>query len=44
MQEQAGTQWRYVMWGTFEDGEVFPPKGEFFGKYRAQWMPELEGM
>ena len=32
------------MWGTLEDADTFPPKGEFFGKYRAQWMPELQGM
>lgn len=42
--EQQGRQWRYVVWGTFDDPESFPPKGEFLGKYRAEWMPEIQGV
>jgi hypothetical protein len=31
------------MWGTFDEPDKFPPKGEFFCKYRADWMPEVPG-
>ncbi|CEI63829.1 unnamed protein product [Fusarium venenatum] len=40
-QEQAADKFRYIMWGTFDDPDKFPPKGEFFCKYRAGWMPEV---
>jgi hypothetical protein len=42
-QEQAADKFRYIMWGTFDDPDKFPPKGEFFCKYRAGWMPEVPG-
>lgn len=31
------------MWGTFDEPDKFPPKGEFFCKYRDGWMPEIPG-
>jgi hypothetical protein len=31
------------MWGTFDEPDKFPPKGEFFCKYRENWMPEVPG-
>ena len=42
-QEQAADKFRYIMWGTFDEPGLFPPKGEFFCKYRAGWMPEVPG-
>ncbi|KAK4164382.1 Mss4-like protein [Cladorrhinum sp. PSN259] len=42
--EEAANKFRYVMWGTFDEPEKVPPKGEFFCKYRAEWMPEIEGL
>ncbi|KAJ3546188.1 hypothetical protein NM208_g2118 [Fusarium decemcellulare] len=39
--EQAADKFRYIMWGTFDEPETFPPKGEFFCKYRTLWMPEI---
>ncbi|SPO06998.1 related to DUF636 domain protein [Cephalotrichum gorgonifer] len=42
--EKAADKFRYVMWGTFNNPEMFPPKGEFFCKYRACWMPEIPGL
>jgi hypothetical protein len=41
--EEAADKWRYVMWGTFDDPDKVPPKGEFFCKFRASWMPEIPG-
>jgi hypothetical protein len=32
------------MWGSLDEPERVPPKGEFFCKSRPEWMPELEGM
>jgi len=31
------------MWGSLDEPEKVPPKGEFFCKSRTGWMPELEG-
>ena len=42
--EQAADKFRYIMWGTFDDPQLFPPKGEFFGKERQPWMPEIPGV
>ncbi|KAJ9623654.1 hypothetical protein H2203_005916 [Taxawa tesnikishii (nom. ined.)] len=43
--EQAKDKFRYVVVGSLDDGpEVLPPKGEFFCKYRASWMPEIPGV
>ncbi|KAK4095459.1 hypothetical protein Purlil1_255 [Purpureocillium lilacinum] len=39
--EQAADKFRYVMWGTMSEPDTFPPKGEFFCKNRANWMPEI---
>ncbi|KAG5748632.1 hypothetical protein H9Q72_007417 [Fusarium xylarioides] len=39
--EQAADKFRYIMWGTFDEHDKFPPKGEFFCKYRESWMPEV---
>ncbi|KJZ76910.1 hypothetical protein HIM_03787 [Hirsutella minnesotensis 3608] len=44
LQEQAADKFRYVMWGTFDEPEKVPPKGEFFCQQRVQWMPEIRGM
>src|SRR5690606_1248406 len=43
-QEQAADEFRYVMWGTLDEPETFPPKGEFFCENRAGWMPEIPGL
>ncbi|RTE80654.1 hypothetical protein BHE90_004853 [Fusarium euwallaceae] len=42
--EQAANKFRYIMWGTFDESEQFPPKGEFFCRYRTEWMPEVPGV
>ncbi|KFA68094.1 hypothetical protein S40285_02563 [Stachybotrys chlorohalonatus IBT 40285] len=39
--EQAADKFRYIIWGTMDEPDKFPPKGEFFCKYRASWMPEI---
>lgn len=41
--EEAADKFRYIMWGTFDEPDKVPPKGEFFCKNRASWMPEIEG-
>ena len=43
MQEQAVDKFRYVMWGTLDEPERVPPRGEFFCSKRAEWMPEIQG-
>jgi hypothetical protein len=40
----AKDKFRYIAAGSFDDPEALPPKGEFFGKARASWMPEIPGM
>ncbi|RBR25403.1 uncharacterized protein FIESC28_01840 [Fusarium coffeatum] len=42
--EAAADKFRYIMWGTFDEPDKFPPKGEFFCKYRDGWMPEIPGL
>ncbi|KAF3770329.1 DUF636-domain-containing protein [Cryphonectria parasitica EP155] len=42
--EQAADKFRYVTYGTLDDPEKLPPKGEFFCKDRASWMPEVPGL
>ncbi|KAL2219705.1 DUF636 domain protein [Thermoascus aurantiacus ATCC 26904] len=32
---------RYVSVGSLDDPEAFPPRGEFFCRDRASWMPEI---
>ncbi|KAF9453120.1 hypothetical protein P691DRAFT_659272 [Macrolepiota fuliginosa MF-IS2] len=39
--EHAADKFRYVTYGTLDQPEAFPPKGEFFCKYKAEWMPEI---
>ncbi|ESK93144.1 duf636 domain protein [Moniliophthora roreri MCA 2997] len=41
--QEAAPEWRYIMYGTLDERgqEELAPKGEFFGKYRNQWMPEI---
>ncbi|OJD22831.1 hypothetical protein ACJ73_05817 [Blastomyces percursus] len=41
--EPAKEHFRYITVGTLDDPEALPPKGEFFCKYRASWMPEIPG-
>ncbi|KAK4174391.1 Mss4-like protein [Triangularia setosa] len=42
--EEAAEKFRYVMWGSLDEPEKIPPKGEFFCKERASWMPEISGV
>ncbi|PGH15242.1 hypothetical protein AJ80_05595 [Polytolypa hystricis UAMH7299] len=39
--EAAKDKFRYVTVGTLDDPNALPPKGEFFCKSRANWMPEI---
>ncbi|KAJ5669934.1 uncharacterized protein N7477_005297 [Penicillium maclennaniae] len=39
--ETAKDQFRYICVGSLDDPEALPPKGEFFCKSRASWMPEI---
>ncbi|KAL1959373.1 hypothetical protein VTO42DRAFT_2176 [Malbranchea cinnamomea] len=32
---------RYICVGSLDNPEALPPKGEFFCKSRASWMPEI---
>ncbi|TFK46200.1 hypothetical protein OE88DRAFT_1668068 [Heliocybe sulcata] len=34
----------YVFYGTLDEPDQLPPKGEFFCKVRAGWMPEIPGL
>ncbi|KAI9926357.1 hypothetical protein MW887_004121 [Aspergillus wentii] len=34
-------QFRYIFVGSLDSPEALPPKGEFFCKDRATWMPEI---
>ncbi|AEO56577.1 hypothetical protein MYCTH_2301671 [Thermothelomyces thermophilus ATCC 42464] len=42
--EEAADKFRYVVWGSLDEPEKVPPKGEFFCKDRAEWMPEIQGL
>lgn len=42
--EQAKELSRYICVGSLDDPEALPPKGEFFCKSRAGWMPEIPGV
>ncbi|CAI7658637.1 unnamed protein product [Penicillium bialowiezense] len=42
--ELAKDKFRYVTNGSLDDPEALQPKGEFFCKMRASWMPEIPGM
>ncbi|KAJ9160690.1 DUF636-domain-containing protein [Coniochaeta hoffmannii] len=39
--EAAADKFRYVMWGSFDEPEKVAPKGEFFCKYKPEWMPDI---
>ncbi|KAF1816390.1 hypothetical protein P152DRAFT_454659 [Eremomyces bilateralis CBS 781.70] len=39
--EQVQQSFRYICVGSLDDPEALPPKGEFFCKSRASWMPEI---
>ncbi|EED85576.1 predicted protein [Postia placenta Mad-698-R] len=34
----------YVFYGSLDEPDKLPPKGEFFCKNRAEWMPEIPGL
>jgi len=34
----------YIFYGTLDNPEDLPPKGEFFCKKRDSWMPEIPGI
>jgi hypothetical protein len=34
----------YIFYGSLDEPDTLPPKGEFFCKYRAKWMPEVPGV
>ncbi|KAL1741580.1 Mss4-like protein [Schizophyllum fasciatum] len=34
----------YLFYGSLDEPDALPPKGEFFTKYRAGWMPEVPGI
>ncbi|KAL4910535.1 hypothetical protein BDW74DRAFT_141375 [Aspergillus multicolor] len=42
--DAAKDKFRYIVVGSLDDPEVLPPKGEFFCKYRASWMPEIQNV
>ncbi|KAJ5179947.1 Glutathione-dependent formaldehyde-activating enzyme/centromere protein V [Penicillium capsulatum] len=39
--ETAKERFRYICVGSLDDPEALPPRGEFFCKARASWMPEI---
>ncbi|KAJ5354019.1 hypothetical protein N7541_006583 [Penicillium brevicompactum] len=39
--EMAKDKFRYITAGSLDDPEALAPKGEFFCKMRASWMPEI---
>jgi len=41
--ENAG-DFTYIMYGSLDEPEELPPKGEFFCKSRDGWMPEIPGV
>ncbi|KAL4938885.1 hypothetical protein BDV06DRAFT_199990 [Aspergillus oleicola] len=42
--DAAKDKFRYIVVGSLDDPEVLPPKGEFFCKHRASWMPEIQNV
>ncbi|KAF5361022.1 hypothetical protein D9756_004624 [Leucocoprinus leucothites] len=42
--EQVAEKFRYITYGTLDQQEAFPPKGEFFCKYKEDWMPEVQNV
>ncbi|KAI9802301.1 MAG: hypothetical protein M1833_001807 [Piccolia ochrophora] len=41
--ENAG-DFIYITYGTLDEPEKLPPKGEFFCKVKASWLPEIPGL
>ncbi|KAI0749283.1 DUF636 domain protein [Daedaleopsis nitida] len=41
--EEAKEHSRYICVGSLDEPDALPPKGEFFCKSRAGWMPEVPG-
>lgn len=41
VQDAVKDRFRYIVVGSLDDPEALPPKGEFFCKDRASWMPEV---
>ena len=41
-QANAG-DFTYINYGTLDKPDELPPKGEFFCKVRAKWLPEIPG-
>jgi hypothetical protein len=41
--QEAKHKFRYVMWGTFDEPEKVPPKGEFYCSNKPEWMPPIPG-
>ncbi|KIW00018.1 uncharacterized protein PV09_08370 [Verruconis gallopava] len=39
--EPVKDKFRYIVWGSLDNPEALPPKGEFFCKERMTWMPEI---
>ncbi|KAK3951739.1 Mss4-like protein [Pseudoneurospora amorphoporcata] len=39
--QEAADKFRYIMWGSFDEPEKVPPKGEFFCKNKPKWMPDI---
>jgi len=44
VQKEAADKFRYIMTGSFDEPARVPPKGEFFCKDRASWLPEIPGI
>ncbi|OCL12830.1 hypothetical protein AOQ84DRAFT_333594 [Glonium stellatum] len=42
--EAVKDEFRYICVGSLDDPDALPPKGEFFCKDRAAWMPEVPGV
>ncbi|OKL60685.1 hypothetical protein UA08_03969 [Talaromyces atroroseus] len=42
--EAAKDHFRFIVVGSLDDPEALPPKGEFFCKNRASWMPEISNV
>ncbi|KUI65558.1 Glutathione-dependent formaldehyde-activating enzyme [Cytospora mali] len=39
--EAAADKFRYITYGSLDDPEQLPPKGEFFCEARSSWMPKV---
>ncbi|KAL5347497.1 hypothetical protein ACLOAV_007809 [Pseudogymnoascus australis] len=41
---EPATEYTYIMYGTLDEPNELPPKGEFFCSRREKWMPEIPGI